>query len=69
MLANVLRLQRRTTLNQAKLRVVRRYPGALILTDGKRMQLWVESNEFAPVGIIVDTKVYVYARTAGMKDI
>lgn len=67
----VLKLQRRSTLTQAGLRVVKRFPGALVLTDkaGVRLQLWVEGNKFSPVGIIVDTKVYVYARTAGRGDI
>jgi hypothetical protein len=60
--APVIALQTRKSLTQARLRIVKRWPAGLVLTDGASLGLWAPCDPFARFGVRVGETDYAYVR-------
>ena len=59
----IIRMQQRQSLKEAGLRVVKRKPKSLVLTDGKKLELWRECSRFARVALTVQGRDYAFVRS------
>jgi hypothetical protein len=60
--ADVIVLQQRYTLADARLRVVKRWPAGLVLTDGRTLGLWAPCGVYERKALRVGGTDYAYAR-------
>ncbi len=58
----IIPMQVRDTLTAARLRVVKRLPQGLVLTDGRNLCLYVPADIYARHAVVVLGKEYRYAR-------